>query len=241
MKNHATSRRRVTVLGHLGLHPDTVAPHPGRRLLAFLAVHDEPVTRPLAAGRLWPDVPEPHARANLRRALCQVPPGWVMALDGEIGIDASVDLATARALATRCLCGNAVDLREVTTLSQDVLPGWHEDWALSARESFHMLRVQALEAACRTMARTGEHTLAVLAGAAAVAAEPLCESAAEALIEAHLQQGNRYAALHCFRALARELETELGVSPDPGLAARIAGLVPAVSAVGHRINGDRQG
>ena len=87
-----------------------------------------------------------------------------------------------------------------------------------------MLRVQALEAACRTMAAAGSHALATQAGAAAVAAEPLRESAAEALIEAHLAQRNRYEAMLCFRSLAQRLDLELGVSPDPILAQRMMGI-----------------
>lgn len=241
MKNHATPRRRVTVLGHLGFHPETPVPHQGRRLLALLAVHEEPVARALAAGSLWPDLPESHARANLRRALWLVPPGWVTALDGEVGIDATVDLTTARTLATRCLSGGAVGLREIAALSQDVLPGWDEEWALSARSSFHILRVQALEAACRTLAEEGRCTLAVQAGASAVAAEPLCESAVEALVEAHLLQGNRYAARQCFLALAHALETELGVAPDPALAARITEFVPALDPAEQTVRGEHRG
>jgi hypothetical protein len=41
-----------------------------------------------------------------------------------------------------------------------------------------VLPVQALEATCRTMALSGQHALATQAGAAAIAAEPLRESAA---------------------------------------------------------------
>ena len=76
---------------------------------------------------------------------------------------------------------------------------------LAAHEAFRMLRVQALEAACRTMAAAGHYALATQAGIAALSAEPLRESAAEALIEAHLAQRNRYDAMQCYKALARRL------------------------------------
>ena len=56
--------------------------------------------------------------------------------------------------------------------------------------------------------------------ATAVAAEPLRESAAEALIDAHLAQRNRHQAVQCFRRLEQRLDEELGVEPDPALAAR---------------------
>jgi DNA-binding SARP family transcriptional activator len=74
------------------------------------------------------------------------------------------------------------------------------------------------------MAATGQHSLATQAGAAAFAAEPLRESAAEALIDAHLAQRNRYEAALCFRSLAEHLRDELGVTPDPALTERLVAI-----------------
>ena len=74
------------------------------------------------------------------------------------------------------------------------------------------------------MAASGSHALATQAGAAAIAAEPLRESAAEALINAHLAQRNRYEAAQCFRTLAKRLHDELGVSPDPSLTKRLVAI-----------------
>ena len=113
---------------------------------------------------------------------------------------------------------------EIALLSNDILPGWHEEWVLPAHEAFRLLRVQALEVACRTMAASGSHTLAIQAGAAAMAAEPLCEFAAEALINAYLAQRNRYQAVQVFRLFAKRLYDELGVAPDPSLAKRVGGI-----------------
>ncbi len=130
----------------------------------------------------------------------------------------------AHRVAARALDGQPLTFDEITLLSDDILPGWHEEWALPAQEAFRLLRVQALEAACRTMAASGSHALAIQAGAAALAAEPLRESAAEALIEAHLAQRNRYEAMQCFRSLAQRLDEELGVLPDPSLAERLTAI-----------------
>ena len=44
---------------------------------------------------------------------------------------------------------------------------------------------------------------------------------AEALIDAHLGQGNRFEAVQCFRALASQLRDELGIDPNGALAARV--------------------
>ena len=74
------------------------------------------------------------------------------------------------------------------------------------------------------MAAMGSHALATQAGTAALAAEPLRESAAEALIDAHLAQRNRYEAARCFRGLADRLREELGVLPDPALTRRLSSI-----------------
>ena len=139
-------------------------------------------------------------------------------------LDADTDFARARLAAGRAISGEALTLEEIALLSNDLLPGWHEDWLIGAQDSFHLLRVQALEAACRTMVASGNLVLATQAGAAAVAAEPLSESAVEALISAHLGQHNRHQAAQCFKSLEQRLRTELGVSPDPALTERLVAV-----------------
>ena len=197
---------------------------PARRLLACLALRGGAVTRSSASAELWPDHPDEVGRANLRRALWHLPRGWVSVVGDELILEADCDLPTAQGIAARALDGEPLSLDEIAVLSNDVLPGWQEEWVLPARETFRLLRVQALEAACRTMASSGRYALAIQAGAAALAAEPLCESAAEALISAHLAQRNRYEAVQCFRSLSDRLQCELGVSPDPALSERVAGI-----------------
>jgi len=226
-----SAKRMVAIVGRLGVRPMVRLSLPARRLLAYLALRGQPVSRGVACDDLWPDVPEAIGRANLRRALWHLPRGWVEAIGDELVLDAACDLAEARDAAERALAGEPLTFAEINLLSNDILPGWHEEWVLPAHEAFRLLRVQALEAACRTMAASGAASggdaLATQAGSAALAAEPLRESAAEALIEAHLAQRNRYQAVQCFRMLAERLECELGVSPDPALAERVDGIAGA--------------
>lgn len=220
----STNGRRVSVIGRLGLHPMIRLSLPGRRILAYLALHTDAVSRGMAAGQLWPDQPEQHARANVRRALWQLPNGWVASLGEELMLQAEVDLPGVRLTAARALDGHELSLEEIGTLSEDVLPGWHEEWATRAQDAHRLLRVQALEAACRSMAVAGYHDLAAQAGFAALATEPLRESAADALICAHLLQGNRYEALRCYQEFAHNLENELGVRPNPVLSGRFEAI-----------------
>jgi DNA-binding SARP family transcriptional activator len=220
----AVATRMVAVVGRLGVHPMVRLSLPARRILAYLAVRGGPVERGLAAAELWPDVPDETARANLRRTLWQTPHEWIRAVGDELVLDAQTDLTEARRIATEALDGAGLTLTQIALLSSDILPGWHDEWAITSQDSFRLLRVQALEAACRSMAATGKHSLATQAGAAALAAEPLRESAAEALIDAHLAQRNRYEAAQCFLSLAERLREELGVTPDPALTERLVAI-----------------
>jgi DNA-binding SARP family transcriptional activator len=218
------TKRKVAILGRLGVYPMVRLSLSGRRILAYLAIRGEPVARSAASEALWLDPPDEVGRANLRRALWQLPRGWVSAAADQLVLEAETDLAQAHRIAARGLNGERLTFDDIVLLSNDILPGWHEEWVLPAHEAFHLLRVQALETACRTMAASGDFALATQAGAAALAAEPLRESAAEALIGAHLAQRNRYEAVQCFRSLARRLKVELGVAPDPALARRIESI-----------------
>ena len=216
------SGKQISIVGRLGVFPLVRLTLPSRRIFAFLALYADPVSRVIAADHLWADQPEAQARANLRRALWQSPPGWVVSSSDELHLDASVDLPLARRIAARVLDGGELTLTEISILSNDLLPGWHEEWVIAAQDAFHLLRVQALEAACLTMSTIGHHALATQAGTAALAAEPLRESAAAALIRAHLLEGNRYAADRRFHDFGRTLYAELGVAPNPALVAAIA-------------------
>jgi len=218
------------VVGTLGVRPMLKLSIPARRLLAFLALHGGSVERSAAAAGLWPDCPEETGRANLRRALWQVPHEWVEVIGDMLVLQAECDLGEARRAAARAIEGQRLTFDEIDILCRDVLPGWHDDWAIAAHEEFRLLRVQALESACRTLSAQANHALAVQAGAAAVVAEPLRESATAALIDAHLAQHNRYEALQCFRALRSRLSEELGVAPAAGLEALVAPIMEATEA-----------
>ncbi|RYF13706.1 MAG: transcriptional regulator [Comamonadaceae bacterium] len=224
--------RLVGVVGRLGVYPLVRLSLPARRILAYLALRGQPVARRVAAADLWPDVPDDCARTNLRRSVWHLPAGWVASVGDELHLQAQTDLAAAHAAAARALDGLELTLADITLLSDDVLPGWHDEWVLAQQEAFRLLRVQALEAACRTMRASGHLALSIQAGAAALAAEPLCESAAEALIDAYLAQSNRHQARQCFLSLAGRLRSELGVAPQPGLLHRLDEL-----GLGERVAG----
>jgi len=79
-------------------------------------------------------------------------------------------------------------------------------------------------AASRGPRHRGRIAHAAKAGAAAIAAEPLRESAAETLIDAEFTQRNRYEAVQCLRSFAHRLDRELGIAPDAALRQCVGGL-----------------
>jgi DNA-binding SARP family transcriptional activator len=219
-----TAQRVVKLLGGLSVEPPTRLSIPARKLLVFLALDAAPVQRWVVAERLWPDQVDAQSRASLRRAVWQLPHAWISVEGDTLRLNAVVDLELAKLLIDRAFCGDLLNLAEVHLLSHDLLPGWNDEWLVASQDVYHERRVQALESACRTLVVHGDPRLATQAGQAAVHAEPLRESAVEALIAAHLAEGNRYEAVRAYRSLARLLAIELGVPPSDGLTERLHGL-----------------
>jgi DNA-binding SARP family transcriptional activator len=96
----------------------------------------------------------------------------------------------------------------------DLLLGWYEDWVLVERERLRQLRLHALEALSGLLLAVGDLPTAVEAALAAVAIEPLRESAHRAVIQAHLAEGNRVEALRQYASLRQLLRDEVGVEPS---------------------------
>jgi DNA-binding SARP family transcriptional activator len=181
------------------------------------------------AGALWPDKAEARAGANLRSTL------WRLADVGrdlivatartvQLGPDVACDLHEFESKARRLLeaslsCGSTdLDLR---LLDEDLLPTWSDRWVAVERERVRQLRLHALDALSKRLTDLGQYGQAVEVGLAAVAEEPLRESAHRAVIAAHIADGNCGEALqqfHQFRTLSRR---ELGLEPSDRLRALV--------------------
>ena len=201
-------------------------PKNAQRLVSFLALQARPLLRTFIAGSLWGDVTDNRAGGSLRSALSRLrhPKYTLIALSSdhiELSDTVTVDLREGEALARRVLDPSQEldDIAEVNeeVLSTDLLPDWTEDWVLLERESYHQLRLRALEALCRRLTDKGRIGQAVQAGMAAVAGEPLRESAHRALIEAHLAEHNAAAALREYEFYRELLQRELGLTPSDAL------------------------
>lgn len=213
--------RHVRLIGGLSVEPPSRLTVPARRLLVFLALRSGPVQRWVVAEALWPGLDERQARASLRRAIWHLDQEWLRLEGDSLAVTATVDVGAARLAAEQALGGQVLARESVAMLTADILPGWNDEWLVPFQEEFHDLRVRALEVVCRTLVERGDLPLATQAGTAAVAAEPLRETAVEAVVISHLAEGNRYEAVRCYRSLARLLRTELGVRPNDVLTERL--------------------
>lgn len=218
-----------------------------QRLLALLALQGGR-PRGYLAGMLWPESTEQRASGNLRAAVWridQTAPGVLMhdrsrlMLSPQVRVDVDGFLAAAGVV-----CGadaqdrpydrvvsNAV-LAGLTT--GELLPGWYDDWVLFERSRLQQLRLHALEQLAAQAADAGEFSTALAAASAAVAIEPLRESAQRTLIRTHIRDGNYHSALHAYQAFRARVRSELGVPPSRQLENLVRPLLDGRAAVPPR-------
>jgi len=207
-------------------------PLSGQRVVAFLALHDQPVQRLYVAGSLWLDAPEERASARLRTALWRLRQPQCCIVEAttthlSLAPDIAVDVRDAVAAARRALrVGTVPDDPEVEELclAGELLPDWYEDWVLIERERYRQLRLRALDALCERLTAADRLSDALDAGLAAVAGEPLRESAHRAVVRVHLAEGNVGEAIRQFRLCRRLLREQLGIEPSERMQALVRSL-----------------
>jgi DNA-binding SARP family transcriptional activator len=202
-----------------------------QRVLAFLALHDRSLPRSYVAETLWADVGDSRAAGNLRSALWRLgelgrQTVWAIGRQLQLAADMAVDVqeadhAAARLAAGRVASGEAPDR---SLFEGELLPGWCEDWVSDRREQCRQRGLHALEQLCEVLTAEGRYCQAVQAGMAAVAGDPLRESAQRALIAAHLAEGNAGEAVRQFERFERVLRYELGLAPSEPLRMLITSL-----------------
>lgn len=218
---------RLTLLGGFGLYAggQTVPLAPGpQRLVALLALHEAALHRGYVAGLLWGDSTEAHAQGSLRTTLWKLQmarPGVVrincdtLVLCPEADVDVRRATRLARALVTGRFDEDAVVALLEPKFCAELLPGWYDEWVIVERERYRQLSLHALESVCEHLTSMRRYGAAVLAGLAAVDAEPLRESAHRALMKVHLAEGNLGEAISRYRKYEKIAARDLGVEPSP--------------------------
>lgn len=216
---------RVRLLRSFELRHDrerVLLPPGAQRLLAFLALDGGVLTRVYVAGALWIDYNQEAANANLRTALWRLRRLPYPLVDGtathlSLASEVIVDLRAASDAARRATAGGpdcGDDQLERLLTAGELLPDWYDDWLVVGRERFRQARLHALEALCDALTRGGRYGKAIEVGLAAVAGEPLRESAHRAVMRVHLAEGNRHEALRQYELCRRAL-APLGLAPSP--------------------------
>jgi DNA-binding SARP family transcriptional activator len=113
-----------------------------------------------------------------------------------------------------------------TGLTGELLPDWDDDWVLIEREHHRHLGLQALETLSERLLSSGRHGRALEVALAAVAKEPLRESAHRLLVRVHLADGNAVEALRQYRLFARLAYTRIGLAPSRQMEDLVRDLLP---------------
>ncbi|KRB42998.1 BTAD domain-containing putative transcriptional regulator [Terrabacter sp. Root181] len=204
-----------------------VLPAHAERLVALLAIRVRPQHRRNLAATLWTYSTESRAAASLRTTLwrtrqtlgdCVEVHGAMLALAPHVSVDLNDLVTQCRQLLDDDTGMSAEDVDPVD-LDGELLPDWDEDWILLERERTHQLRIHALEAMCHELSLAGRPGPAIDAGLAAVAAEPLRETAQRTLIAAYLREGNVCEARRQYHAYIELLGDALGIEPSEPLRA----------------------
>jgi DNA-binding SARP family transcriptional activator len=207
-------------------------PQGAQRLLAYLALSERSCRRVHIAGTLWADVSDHRAAGNLRSAL------WRLRLAGLnlVGVDRdhlslspniAVDVRESDR-AAKLVMDPGVDLSALSLeqfpFGGELLPGWYDDWVVLERERQRQICLHVLEGLCKRWTAAGHYEKAVMAGLAAVACEPLRESAQRVLINAYLAEGNSIEAIRQYGRFRAVLHEELRLEPTAQMTSLLGDL-----------------
>jgi DNA-binding SARP family transcriptional activator len=149
--------------------------------------------------------------------------GATLALADGVSVDVRYAVARAQRLIARPDEHCPQDVELLGTRGE-LLPDWYEDWVLIERERFAELRLRALETLCGAFTSVGLFAEAAQAGLAAVACEPLRETANRALVAAYLAEGNKAQALRHYRHFRAVLSDALQMEPSERMEMLVASV-----------------
>ncbi len=224
----AAHRIELRLLGGFGLSVDGVdieVTPAAQRLLAFIALTPRGAERSYTAFQLWPSHDERRAKANLRSALWRLgkaPAELVNATKSHLQLEADVWVDVRHGISDLASCaGDSIIAATLPfqALDSDLLPDWYDDWLCIERERLRQFRLGSLEEGAEQALRLGRCAQAVQLGLAAVAIDPLRESAHRLVAEAHLGNGNQLDAQRQFETFSTMLEAQMGLRPSDRFSA----------------------
>lgn len=196
-----------------------------QRLLTLLAVRDCHVSRPCAAGTLWPEATASRANANLRSVLWRLQRCCPQAVEAsfydirlapEVTVDIQEVCTIARHLLDRSIARDAAGLSKALScnLYDDIVPDLgDEEWLVVERERYRQLHLHALESLSEELIAIGWYGAAVEAALGVTRIDPFRESARQLLVRAYLAEGNQFEARRQLKDYRNLLRSELGLEP----------------------------
>jgi DNA-binding SARP family transcriptional activator len=232
-------RVRLSLLGgfHASLSGERIRlPLGAQRLLALIAVRDGGISRCAGAEELWPGSRRGRAAANLRAAIspcrrigrAEVIEEFdgLMQLAEWVEVDVRELVREAHAVVDDAPPPDqgSSDEQLIQGLSQELLPGWHDDWLVVERERWDNVRLHALETLAQRLMRARRYLTAHEAALAAAVIDPLRESAHRIAMEIYISEGNAGCALKHYQRYRWLLQRELGVNPSQKMSQLVDGL-----------------
>lgn len=187
-------------------------------LMALLA-SEGPRHRQAVAALLWPDSPASLARNNLRTLVHRLvrrhgaplfSEGEMLALNQNV---VQVHHETANELAERVVLLGADRCALLPDISLDVVEQT-DSWLSSARTRHREAQLRLLTGAMAQAQRLGNHPRCVALACAKVLLDQTSEAAYRELMQAHLANGDRGAALATYERCRATLIEALGVTPE---------------------------
>lgn len=202
-------------------------PAASQRLVALAALHGRPIRRSLAAERIWPHLTPTSARGSLRTAIARLraTDAHLVSVERDrlaLHESVDVDVRETEALARTLIAGSSTAdpwAISIEPLTLPLLPTFDDDWVLLERDRLQDLCLHALEAHARRLSAGRAFGPALAAIHAALAVDPLRESAVHTLIEIHLAERNQVSAVRAYQQFRERLRVALDVAPSSELRA----------------------
>lgn len=207
-------------------------------LLAYLLLHGrQPLSRLRLAGLFWPELSEALALRQLSQTLWKIRktlPDLVQVSPGQIALasqaELSIDVETFASLLETSAPDEAGALRQAVFLyCGDLLEGLYQDWVIEQREALRERYLQALSRLVAQEKLAGRMEAALEAALRLAHLEPLTESFQREVMRLDIALGRPEAALRQFEACQRQLQSELGVAPEPETLALVAEISTRLS------------
>ncbi len=211
-------------------------------LLAYLLLRREaPQLRQQIAFHFWLDSNEAQARANLRNLLHRLRQAWPAA-DSYLSIETQslhwhpttevfLDVAQFEVQLQRGREASEATMRlehlqqAISVYRGELLPTCYDDWIQPDRLRLRQAFLQALELAAEIQVQQGNTHGAIENYQQLIRTEPVQEAAYRRLMDLHVGNGDRAAALRVYYRCSSILQRELGIEPDAATQAAYRHLV----------------